>query len=191
MELYPNLIPHTDFHKGIWVSSNNTPWYYFLKTNREFNIPNHHQFYNTVDENLLPIVKLLHKNGIVTTPSCAGHHESESHYSDLYDSLANNANLINKKGDILYDYENFKKYYYKNPDYRLPWPKDRFVDKIMEYQKNGVLGIVDPDQIFVNNLNNTNTKTDGDITLILTQSENPKDNKEIWYSIYNELISFF
>ena len=57
-----DLISHTDFHKGFWYKSNYSNWYYFKEQERDYNLNN--LDYSTVDKDLLPLVKLLHKNNI-------------------------------------------------------------------------------------------------------------------------------
>jgi hypothetical protein len=69
MKLDVNLIPHRDFHKGFWLQTKESPWYFFYQKPREYFLPKDNSFYQTVDDSLLPIVKLLHKNNIPTTPS--------------------------------------------------------------------------------------------------------------------------
>lgn len=188
MKLYSNLIPHTMFHKGIWLSNENVPWYFFLKTDRDYVIPNSPTFYESVDEYILPIIKKLHNNGIPTTPSCAGHFENEDYYSEIYDMLKNfESNL--KNGEILHDDENDRQFYYENQNYKLPWNKDNFMNKIIDYQKNGVIGFVDNDGEIYNRLkNNTYEKYfDDDITIIKIKPNNIDDMEKSWKVIYKDI----
>ena len=36
MILQTDLIPHEEFHKGIWLSNEQVPWYFFVKKERDF-----------------------------------------------------------------------------------------------------------------------------------------------------------
>lgn len=188
MNLYPDLIPHKYFHKGVWLSEKNTPWYYFMKTNRPFVIPTNKSFYNTLDNTLKPIVKLLHSNNIPTTPSCSGHFKPKDHFSDTYDYLKMNQKKINNSGVILKDDENGKHYFYKNKNYVLPWSKEDFLDKIENYQKKGVIGLVDNNNIGYELADEDyDVFNDNGITLIITNSKTPKENQKIWNNIFVKL----
>lgn len=187
MKLYTELIPHKYFHKGIWLSTNSVPWYFFSPQDRQFKIPTNNKFYDTVDEPLLPIVKLLHKNGIPTTPSCSGHFRDIDEYSDIYDSLINAGKRIKKDSVVLKDDENNKKYYYRNKKFILPWDKDEFLDKIGKYQKKGVIGFVDKDKSIFNDLDGGDynlINNDGN-TIIITESNNKKELLDKWKNINN------
>lgn len=191
MRLYPDLIPHEKFHKGIWLSTPKTPWYYFLTTKRDYQLPNNSYFYMNVDENLKPIVHLLHKNNIPTTPSCSGHFYSKDYYSPTYDSLVSNQKLINNNGVVFNDEETGKKYFYQNKNYNLPWNKKEFLDKIYNYQTKGVIGIKDQNKDIYNNLEIPNTIHDDGITIILTSCKNKKDCTNTWKGIHNNLSKLF
>ena len=55
-----NLIPHTDFYKGYWFRSESCSWYHFYLTTRKFSNNTSQKFYNSVDKNLVELIKLLH-----------------------------------------------------------------------------------------------------------------------------------
>ena len=190
MILQTDLIPHEEFHKGIWLSNEQVPWYFFVKKERDFELPNNEEFYETLDENLHPIVKMLHENDIITTPSCAGHFEKKSYYSGVYD-LLNDFKKSIKNEVILHNDENGKKYKYRNKNYELPWTRNEFLDRIIEYQKKGVLGIQDNEKKIFNNLrlNNFNKKHNNGVTLLLINSETHKDCHNNWKSIHRQLNS--
>jgi len=190
MKLLTHLIPHTNFHKGIWLSNENVPWYFFLKTDREFEIPNGDSFYDSVDECLLPIVKKLHNNNIPTTPSCAGHFENRKYYSEIYDLLKMFENNL-KIGEILHDDENDRQFYYENSNYKLPWSKNVFLDEIIDYQKNGVIGFLDNDKKIFKRLKNKgyDKLSDNGITIIKIKPKNIDEMEKSWKTVYNDLTN--
>jgi len=188
MKLITDLIPHEKFHKGIWLSNEKVPWYFFIEIDRKYELPKNKDFYGSVDLQLLPIVKMLHKHKIPTTPSCAGHFEDEDYYSDIYDMLDEFGKNF-KKGVILQDDEDNRKFSYKNENYKLPWDKDEFIDKIVKYQKNGAIGFYDKDGEIYKNLEDNNTKKikDGDITIVKIKSKNFNDMEDKWKNIHNQI----
>jgi hypothetical protein len=190
MKLYCDLIPHTMFHKGIWLSNKNVPWYFFLKTNRDFEIPNSPTFYESVDECILPTIKKLHSYDIPTTPSCSGHFEDKKYYSDIYNQLRDfEFNL--RKGEILHDDENDRKFYYENGNYKLPWQKNEFLSKIIDYQKKGVIGFVDNDGEVYRRLKSQRYKKhfDNGITLILINPTEYVDMEKTWKLIHKDIFN--
>ena len=193
MRLYPDLIPHEKFHKGIWLSTPKTPWYYFLHKDRDYTLPQNPKFYSTLDDSIKPIVHLLHKNNIPTTPSCSGHFYSKEHYIPTYNSLLNNQKLINNDGVILKDDETNKNYFYQNKNYKLPWTKDEFLDKITRYQLKGVLGFEDKNKDIFYELPNKDITPihDKGITIILTDCRKKKDCQDIWNNVHNNLSNLF
>jgi hypothetical protein len=188
MILQTDLIPHHEFHKGIWLSNKQVPWYFFVKQDRDFKIPNNKNFYNSVDEDILPIVKKLHKNRIPTTPSCAGHFENEKYYSDVYNLLKNFEKRINDEV-VFHNEENDKRYRYRNKNFELPWDKSQFLDKILDYQKKGVLGFKDQNKTLFKNMGTDgfSKKHDNGITIVFVNSETPKDCYYNWKSVGKEL----
>lgn len=190
MKLNVNLIPHEHFHKGVWLNNKSIPWYFFHQTNRNYEIPKNQDFYKTLDKPLKMVTKLLHNNGIPTTPSCSGHIKSENFYKDVYKSLKNAERKIRNDYMIFTDVENGKNYLYKNKNYKLPWSEEDFLKKIKEYQKIGVIGLVDDNEYFYDNLSGGNYELihDDGITILKLKSENPKGCDKNWESIYKEFI---
>lgn len=141
MKISPELIPHDQFYKGIWLLSVKRPeWYYFMELENKNEITNGH-FMETVDEPLKELVSFLHSIGIKTTPSCAGHHKSEKNFKKIYDALEKDKDEIKKEGLQLKDIQSGEIYIYKNKTYDLPWNKKQFLSKVSKYQGNGVIGI--------------------------------------------------
>jgi hypothetical protein len=141
MKITPELIPHSEFHKGTWLISTENPcWYYFLKK-RNPNHVNSRDFLKTVDGPLRELVKFLHAKNIKTTPSCSGHHFSKAHFTGLYNALLADREKVRNGGIELVDVQNDRTFLFKKKDYDLPWSRPEFVTRITEYQKKGILGI--------------------------------------------------
>lgn len=191
-KIYPDFIPHSDFHKGYWLNINEpNPWYYFFPTIRTYTLPTDSNFYKTLDSDLKKTVILLHQNKIPTTPSCSGHFFSPEHYARIYERLKNNARKIAVEGVILENPETGAKYFYKNAEYKLPWSSEYFVDKSLDYQKTGVLGFVDPNQDLAKIVPlEFRIKQDGDITIMLEISENEEKRKLKWNKLCKVLSRY-
>lgn len=141
MKISPELVPHADFHKGAWLlPEGRTDWYYFLKKKTAREIKNK-DFINSVDGPLQPLVKYLHKKGIKTTPSCAGHHFGERNIEMTYDDLERDKEAIVNGGIRLKDIETGKLYLYQDKNYSLPWNREEFIKQLTIYQQKGVIGI--------------------------------------------------
>lgn len=188
MKLRSDFVHHKDFHKGLWLKNHNCPWFFFYQTPREYNIPNNKEFYSTVDPNLLNIVKLLHKKGIPTTPSCSGHIKNPRDYEEIYDSLGLVEKTIKDRGLILSNLETKRKFYYKNPKFSLPYSRNEFLEKINLYQRKGVLGFVDNLGLYENMMNEIPISRDKNIVLIFTVGDSEDKIHNTWKNIY-KLIS--
>ena len=141
MRLTPTLIPHTQFHLGSWyIAVENPLWYYFLRKKNN-NIISDSNFIESVDAPLKELVQFLHHKGIATTPSCSGHYRDVKEYEKVYTTLEEEKKLILAEGLLLKDIETGKICLYKNKEYRLPWSRQDFLDKVIRYQHHGVLGI--------------------------------------------------
>ena len=188
----PNLVPHENFHKGYWLNIKEpTPWYYFFRTDRSFEIPSDSRFYSTLDKSLVNTVELLHSLGIPTTPSCAGHFYGADRYVEVYKKLQLNAEKITTKGVILENSETSTKYFYRNASYKLPWDVDSFVDKSLNYQTKGVLGFLDPAMELSDLLlSKYQTRHDQGITLVFETSDNPEEKNLRWKELYEMLASY-
>jgi hypothetical protein len=187
MVLNPNLIPHEDFHKGLWLQTQKSPWYFFYETPRDYVIPRNKSFYKTVDPNLLDIVKFLHSKNIPTTPSCSGHIKPLLQYGTLFNTIKNVQNDIKNNGIELTNPETNRKFFYKNGNYDLPWNKENFISQMDDYQKKGVLGFVDDDNHYDWISKTIPSKNENGITLIFTKSNNESDLSRNWNSISNIL----
>ena len=137
----PELIPHEDFHTGRWLLPVKRPgWYYFMKSNGHHEVQNRN-FLPSVDKPLRELVTWLHKRGIKTTPSCAGHVFSKEELDAVYDDLEKDAVDIVNSGLELKDIESGEVYLLCDPAYRLPWTRREFLHKISSYQQKGVRGL--------------------------------------------------
>lgn len=183
MKLSADLIPHEDFHKGYWLKTNECPWFFFYEMPREFTIPKNKSFYKTLDDDLAEIVKFFHSKKIPTTPSCSGHVKDDEHYDQIYKSLVNTSEDIKKGGIELVNPETNKKFYYHNPNYKLPISNDKFVEGLRDYQKKGVLGFVDNSNLYEKLKKEFPVEKSENITLIMTEGKTPKQISRKWKNI--------
>lgn len=178
----PNFIPHTKFHRASWYNEpGQCDWYWYAprkswKLNRDKN------FYDSLDLQLVDIVKMLHARGMLTTPSCTGHVRDESYYSDIWNSLKQQESRIQKNGIQLVNPENNHAVQYKDSAYKLPWSEQKFVSTGMKHGPIGCLGVHPgkhrnqlPDRVpgFI-------TKQDGAFTIYLTKSDSADEIAEKW-----------
>lgn len=191
MKISVDLIPHTDFHKGLWLQSNQSPWYFFYNSPREYTLPKDSKFYKTVDDDLLDIVKLLHSKKIPTTPSCSGHIMSRKHYSDLYNTINVAKDNIVNDGIILKNPETGRRFFYKHKNYDLPWSKNEFLNDMEEYQKKGVIGFVDNNGIYDELKGRLPVKHDNGITLIFSKGNSEDSISKNWNNVYKLLNKHF
>lgn len=141
MKISPELIPHTDFHTGVWLqSAERASWYYFKKQRNPNTITNK-DFIKSVDEPLKELVKFLHRKGIKTTPSCSGHHISERDLEKIYNELLEDSLIIKSRGLNFKDIETGRLYFCRDKNYVLPWKKENFLKRVEIYQQKGVLGL--------------------------------------------------
>lgn len=183
MKLSVDLIPHKKFHKGLWLQSDVSPWYFFYETPREYSLPTSNKFYKTVDKDLLDIVKLFHAKGIPTTPSCSGHIMSKQHYSDLYDTIVSAKNNIQTDGIKLKNPETNRRFFYKNKNYTLPWNKEGFLNNMEDYQKKGVIGFVDSINLYDKIKNTIPSIHDEGVTMVFSKGNTKNDINKNWTSI--------
>jgi hypothetical protein len=189
MKITPALVPHNKFHRGIWLLSTERPgWYYFMKKKNPNTITNK-IFMRSIDKPLRKLVRFLHKQGIKTTPSCSGHHFSERDFGKIYDWLEEDKNDIKTQGLKLKDIETNKTYLLKNPNYRLPWTKEDFMEKAVVYQKRGVIGFKlgnrkkMKEQILKLHIKGTKIEERDNAVLILTRGSKTGENGHVWRSV--------
>lgn len=190
MTLRSDLIPHKEFHKGLWLLNQKSPWFFFLETPRKYTIPQNKDFYKTVDDDLLKIVKLFHSKDIPTTPSCSGHIKDLRTYVDVFDSLLNIQKDIKKDGIYLKNPETNRKFYYKNPKYKISTSRDQFLHEIEDYQKKGVLGFQDDGQIFQKIADKVKSNHENGITMVFTKGNTSDQIKNNWKKIYKLINQF-
>lgn len=185
MKLSSDLIPHEDFHKGFWLKTPKCSWYFFYEHPRDYQIPKNTNFYNTLDEELVDLVKYLHEKNMPTTPSCAGHIFPENRYDKIYSELKNIKNDICDNGILLKNPETDRKFFYKNPRYSLPFSRQEFIHEMNEYQKKGVLGFVDNKNIYENIKDLVPSQNIDGITLLFSIGKSKNNIKNNWKSIEN------
>jgi hypothetical protein len=189
MIITPELIPHTKFHTGTWLrSSGQAGWYYFVKK-RNRNVITSKNFLASVDEPLRELVNFLHKKGIRTTPSCAGHFLNEKDIEKVYRSLIRDGLKIRNGGLKLKDMQTGEEYCYREKTYTLPWNKTDFTKRLNKYQHRGVLGIRLGNRKKMKSAflelttKGFNIIERGPLILILTKEKHPGDNKKKWKEI--------
>ncbi len=197
MKITPDFIPETEFHTGKWLLPIKRPsWYYFWKK-RNPNIITNNLFLESVDEPLRELVKFLHKKGIRTTPSCAGHHKSERNFEKIFASLEEDKEDIKGNGFELTDVETGKHHLYKNKRYKLPWDKETFLEKAVNYQQDGVIGLKMGNRkklkhkILELKIDGATISQKDGIVFIHTHEANGGDIKEIWKRITESVKNVF
>jgi hypothetical protein len=193
----PDLIPHTDFHTGIWLQSVERPsWYYFKKKLNRNRITNA-DFINSVDGPLKELVLFLHQRGIKTTPSCSGHHISERNLEKIFDELEEDRSLIRNGGLNFKDVETGRLYFYKNKTYDLPWKKEDFIERLMIYQQKGVLGLrlgnrrKIKEHLLDLKIENVAVAEKDQVLFFLTGQNGETDIKVTWQEITKQVKSVF
>jgi hypothetical protein len=189
----PDFTPHEEFHKHRWLLPSGVNWYYKLKDLRPCIIPKNPEFIKTLDPELKDLVVFLHSKKIPTTPSCTGHFNPDEEWSDVFDSLQNQASIIRAEGLDMEDPEDVRKFTLKDSTYELPWTKKAFIERAKEHAKLGVLGIYDPGnfiskKITSNRISNSQVTKDGPITLFLTSPKTPEQLQECWSSLGSLLM---
>jgi|SRR6185436_870057 len=197
MNITPDFVPNTEFHTGIWLLPLSRPsWYYFCKK-RNPDIIRNKYFLESVDEPLRDLVKFLHAYGIRTTPSCAGHHISEKNFEKIFASLQLDRDEINGNGLMLADIETGKHILFKNKKYKLPWTKERFLEKASNYQQDGVIGlrtghkIKFKQKILAMDIEGARISQKDGIVFIRTHEDNGGDIRETWKRITESVKSVF
>ena len=176
-----DLIPHKDFHKGYWFKSQLSNWYYFREEKRSFIVKKGFN-YNSLDEQLVHLVRKLHKNGHKTTPSCAGHFFTEEYFKEVYKKIKIEEYIINNLGLELYNIETKQKEIFKDRGYSFPYTEESFIHEAIPYSKKGVLGILGDFSYIVNTKNYTVEYKDG-ITFFFTENGSQK----VWNQIRSEI----
>jgi hypothetical protein len=140
MRVTADMIPHEEFHKGVWLLPAVRPLWYYFGESLSRPAAASRDLIQTVDRALRELVIFLQEAGIRTTPSCSGHDHSPRHYSRIYDALDADADEIRGPGLWMRDVESGERYSFQRADYRLPWNKPGFIEKALQYQLQGVIG---------------------------------------------------
>jgi hypothetical protein len=118
----PHTVQPDDFAaKNWWTPLRSGPvWYYH--TERRFDIkPSLHVNPETLDRELVSLVRALHRSGIPTWPSCAGHWWDPDQTRPIYSRLLTDATEIQQQGLWFTHTETGSYYQYRNQDYYVPW----------------------------------------------------------------------
>ena len=195
----PDLIPHEEFHKGAWATSEDgVKWYYFIKGKQNNGNITNKEFSSSLDKELRPLANLLHKNGIKTSPSCAGHFSPKIYFEKIWDGLKSHEEKIKGDGLKLIDPEANKHTIFKDSNYKIPWSKGVFLEKSQEYQKKGVIGVYKNslkksfiDWIKNHKIDNFSIKENDGIIFFITSPKNKKELENVWKNVYIYIDKYF
>ena len=192
MYIYPNLLPHEQFHKVLWLRVDDGPWWYYTPMDIIYTIEKSEEFFEYVDEEIRNLVRFLHGRGYATTPSCAGHFHEEDYFNGIYDTIRRQQDKIrNQEVSLTTANQESINPSYQDPSYYIPWGNEKkFIEEVTKYQTKGVLGIIDRDKkIYKAALtNNISTERDKDITLLYEPSTNKERKKEGWDRIGGVIV---
>jgi hypothetical protein len=193
----PELIPHTEFHKGTWLLPvNGADWYYFMKKQPPHIITNKN-FISSVDKPLRDLVRFFHKKKIKTTPSCSGHHFKVVDLEKIYDDLEEDRHKINTVGLELKDVETGEIFQYRDPHYNLPWRKTGFLKQVKDYQQKGVIGFETgdnrqiKDELLRLHIDGAKIIAKDKMIFILTVENKYGDNTSLWRRITKQIKEVF
>jgi hypothetical protein len=192
MNISPQLLPHSEFHKVTWLSSVDRPSWYYYKHQKPNTCILNKDFLASVDQPLQELVEHLHVHGIKTTPSCSGHHIKDRNLEKIFSNLKEDASLINSCGIHMMDVESGRTEHFRDKNYVLPWDKYDFVNQLSSYQHKGVLGMKVEDEMLKSYLiemqfNGVRVKENDGIVFIFTNEENAFDIRAIWQAITHEV----
>jgi hypothetical protein len=141
--LRADLVPQREMAIRKWYSASSC-WYYHRRA-----LPGEHEssrrFYQLVDPQLRNICRLLHRNGIHTTPSCQGHFHDREHYQKIWESLEREEQLIRAQGVVVRDSGGGREFVFRACTYELPWPNfEQYYSLVAVEQTQGFLGILLP-----------------------------------------------
>jgi hypothetical protein len=194
-KITPDLIPHSEFHKGIWLLSAKRPsWYYFKRQKKRNRKVTNRNFIASVDPPLKKLVSILHKRKIGTTPSCAGHNMRDRNFEIIFPDLEKDAEEINAGGLEMKDVETGESFLYRDPTYHLPWTKEEFVNALSLYQHKGVLGIRTghrrklSDRLQAISVDGVRIIKEPGVVLIFTNEENQHEIEETWKQVTEAVV---
>ncbi|HYE17968.1 MAG TPA: hypothetical protein VEA69_05970 [Tepidisphaeraceae bacterium] len=142
-DLSPGIVDHARWAVSKWFYAN--PIWYYHRRGTDEELVASRKFYDLVDPGLRPLVKLLHDNGLHTTPSCEGHFYPKSRFEQIWAELTREAEQIRDDGLVVKDSETDKPYRFHDPIYTLPWPTfDAFYAQAGAHQGMGYLGVLLP-----------------------------------------------
>jgi hypothetical protein len=195
MNISPQLIPHSEFHKVAWLRSVERPSWYYYKKQKPHQVILNKDFLASVDEPLQELVGHLHQRGIKTTPSCSGHHIKDRNLEKIFSNLKEDEALITTCGIQMMDVESGELEHFKDKNYGLPWGKYDFVKELSEYQHKGVLGMKIEDEMLKSYMkelqfNGVRVKENDGIIFVFTNEDNAFDIRAIWKAITHEIKLF-
>lgn len=122
----PNFVDHESWDKFGWLvphEQGDEHWYYAGPRRKRTlqGMPTGEKFLETVDPMIRPFVLWLHKKGIATGPSCAGHRLDGRDFRKIYEGLEDDEDQIRTGGMVLRDPEIDRDYLMQDSNYQLPW----------------------------------------------------------------------
>jgi hypothetical protein len=197
VHLTPALIPHSQFHSGSWFISVENPLWYYFKRQKNINHISNPDFMESVDRPLQKLVRFLHSEGVATTPSCSGHFRTIQNYQKVFNALEKDGEKIRHDGLLVKNIETGKNFFYKSKHYHLPWNRETFLEKVVNYQRHGVLGMRLGNRrkikknILELNIEGAKFKQKDGIVLIEVYQENLQKNISSWKEITSEIEEIF
>jgi len=98
--------------------------------------------------------------------------KNKNFYSTLDDDLKN-----------LVIHLHSKKFFYHNPTYKLPLKKNDFLEELRKYQRKGVLGFVDNQNLYHKLKHEIPVDRYDDVTLIMTEGKTQNQISRNWKNI--------
>jgi hypothetical protein len=154
-------------------------------------------FLESVDEPLRELVEFCQELGIRTTPSCAGHYKSKQDFEKIYESLEKDQDDIKNRGLSFTDIETGRTYSFRDENYSVPWDKETFVNRMSEYQKNGIIGIKPGrkqklrEEILSLQIPGVDILDRDGVILFFVKGEGNPDHASVWKKITSEVKRIF
>lgn len=140
-----SFVPPEMFAAKRWYKPERRGTQWFYHRPEPMRPPSFMRDYSTVDQQLKLIVAKLHRDGIPTMPSCAGHWPDKAWSRAVYRDLMNDVLTIRGPGLIFVDVESGHRVRFKDPYYAVPWADEKaFMREIVPTFGCGYLAMVPP-----------------------------------------------
>lgn len=142
------FVPPQDFGTKEWWEAERPGARWFYHSPRYFHAPAKGVDLSTVDADLVDVVVGLHRLGLTTGPSCAGHAVEAPYTQQLYRALKLDEALVRDRGLTLRNVESGDRVLWARPSYRLPWADWNMLHGHLEmHALVGLLPITGPDGV--------------------------------------------